>query len=149
MKDKEKQIEEMADIIFNSKYKNDYISPLKGANELYNAGYRKLPEDSVINTPTIQSYSTHNNDLVVLSREEYEKLKMLEEGHITCEDVLEFVEKARKETAERDFNTIIKALEERKERVKAFYGIAESVGADIAIRTVKELAKQFGVEIKE
>lgn len=57
--------------------------------------------------------------------------------------------KRSKETAERDFYTIIKALEERKERVKAFYGIAESVGADIAIRTVKELAKQFGVEIKE
>ena len=54
--DKQKQIEEMADIIFNSRYKNDYISPLKGANELYNAGYRKIPEDSV-----------------VLTREEYEK----------------------------------------------------------------------------
>lgn len=45
---KQKQIEEMAEIIFNSKYKNDYISPLKGANELYNAGYRKIPENAVV-----------------------------------------------------------------------------------------------------
>lgn len=42
--DKQKQIEEMANIIFDSRYKNDYISPLKGANELYNAGYRKESE---------------------------------------------------------------------------------------------------------
>ena len=94
-----------------------------------------------------QSKLTENS--VVLSKEEYEKLKTLEEGHITCEDMLEFVEKARNETAEQDFCTIIKALEERKERVKAFYGVAESAGVDIAIRTVKELAEQFGVEIKE
>ena len=54
-----------------------------------------------------------------------------------------------KETAERDFNAIIKALEERKDRVEAFYGVAESVGVDVAIKTVKELAKQFGIKIKE
>ena len=46
-------------------------------------------------------------------------------------------EKQIEETAEQDFCTIIKALEERKERVKAFYGVAESAGVDIAIRTVK------------
>lgn len=63
--------------------------------------------------------------------------------------LVEELKQARKETAREIFDTIIKALEERKERVKAFYGIAESVGADVAIRTIKELAKQFGVEIKE
>ena len=51
--------------------------------------------------------------------------------------------------AEKDFNAIVQALEERKERVKSFYGVNESVGVDIAIKTVKELAKQFNVEIKE
>ena len=54
-----------------------------------------------------------------------------------------------KETAEKDFNSIIQALEERKDIVKAFYGVDESVGVNIAIRTVKELAKQFNVKIKE
>ena len=91
----EKEIEEMARTMGKcKKYKNcedcietykkvlDKKAKLKDcelyyeATTLYNAGYRKLPEDSV-----------------VLSREEYEKLKMFKEGHITCEDTLEFVEK--------------------------------------------------------
>ena len=29
------------------------------------------------------------------------------------------------------------------------YWVKESVGADLAIRTVKELAKEFGVEVEE
>ena len=129
MEDREKQIEEMVSIMASSN--NPFVDvPIeimpKVAEALYNAGYRKLPEDSV-----------------VLSREEYEKLKYT---WITDSDAYK---KGCKETAEQDFNTIIKALEERKDRVKAFYGVAESVGVDIAIRTVKELAKQFGVEIKE
>ena len=98
---------------------------------------------------------------VVLSREEYSELKAENDKYVKdCIDyiatisklenkVWEVEQQASKETAEQDFNTIIKALEERKDRVKAFYGVAESVGVDIAIRTVKELAKQFNVEIKE
>ena len=157
MKDKEKQIEEIAKVLdkcCNFYDKNgvhlgnkcnsrdceywcdtNYLCcsyNKKEATALYNAGYRKLPKDSV-----------------VISMEEYKKLKMLEEGHITCDDVYEYVVNSRKETVEKDFITIIKALEERKERVHSFYGVSESVGVDIAIKTVKELAKQFGVEIKE
>lgn len=56
------------------------------------------------------------------------------------------VKQVSKETAEKDFNAIIQALEERKDRVKAIYGVYESVGVDIAIRTVKGLAKQYRVE---
>lgn len=56
-----KQIEEMAKIIINTRYKNDYISPLRGAEALYNAGYRKV-----------------NDNEVVISNEEYEKLKFSE-----------------------------------------------------------------------
>lgn len=56
---------------------------------------------------------------------------------------------SRKETAERDFSHIIKALEIKKASIITHYGVKESVGADVAIRTVKEIAKQFGVEIKE
>lgn len=87
---------------------------------------------------------------VVLSREEYERItKELVTEQRATEIAKEYFEKMHKETAEKDFNTIVKALEERKGKVEAFYGVAESVGVDIAIRTVKELAKQYGVEIKE
>ena len=54
------------------------------------------------------------------------------------------VEQAVKDTAKE----ILQGLEERKERVEAFYGIAESVGVDIAIRAVKEIVKQKGVEVE-
>ena len=91
---------------------------------------------------------------VVLSRDNYNRLKrdseLYEARH---EEKLKFFAKvynqSSKETAEKIFNDIIQALEERNDRVEAFYGVAESVGVDIAIRTVKELAKQFGVKIKE
>ena len=86
----------------------------------------------------------------MLSREEYKRItKELVTEQRATEIAKEYFEKMRKETAEKDFNTIVKALEERKGRVEAFYGVAESVGVDIAIRTVKELAKQFGIKIKE
>lgn len=75
-------------------FKHGMCNAYRHAEALYNAGYRKLPEDSV-----------------VLSREEYEKLKMLEECHITCEDMLEFVEKARKETAEEILNAVVGAID--------------------------------------
>ena len=76
--DKQKEIEEMAEIIFNSRYKNGYISPLKGANALYNAGYRKIPENAV-----------------VLTREEYTNYLVEYIG------VKEIAERIRKETAEK------------------------------------------------
>ena len=72
------------------------------------------------------------------------------DGGASCHWCIEQHEKkASKETAERDFNTIVKALETKKASVITNYGIKESVGADVAIRKVKELAKSFGVEIKE
>lgn len=134
----DKEIEEMAKVIKSAneidciricdtcKYYDDDTKCIsfRQAIALYNAGYRKLPEDSV-----------------VLSREEYIDLSRNYVG--------EQVAQARKETSEQDFNAIIKALETKKASIITHYGIKESVGADIAIRTVKELAKQFGVEIKE
>ena len=101
-----------------------------------NLGYRKLPKDSV-----------------VLSKEEYEVLKIKEKEKHWFETCMSVWKNSKidssKETADKIFNDIIQALEERKDSVKEFYGVAESVGADVAIRAVKNLAKQFGVEIKE
>lgn len=154
MKDKEKQIEEMAKdiehqkmfgpcIFENCPFREDdeiLCNNCKVAQYLYNKHYLpKLPKDSV-----------------VLSREEYrEYVDNENEAYYRGQHETEVyykniqIPRERKETAERDFNAVIKALETKKTSILTHYGIKESVGADIAIRTVKELAKQFGVEIKE
>lgn len=111
------------------------------SRELYEQGYRKLPEDSV-----------------VLSKEEYERLKNSrnirvvtkyeEDDYEICipaSDYDEMLKQECKETAKE----ILQGLEEKKERVKAFYGTDESVGVDIAIRAIKEILKQKGVEVEE
>lgn len=109
------------------------------AKELYNADYRKIDKDSV-----------------VLSKEEWREYvdnenKAYYRGQHETEVYYKNIQipRERKETAERDFNAIIKALETKKASIMTHYGIKESVGADVAIRTVKELAKQFDIEIKE
>ena len=148
MKDKEKQIEEMfqdvAKVMCDCEDKERFFRPRRYECRkccmhtviqhivffLRNSDYQKLNE-------------------VVLTLEELNTIKKNEYLRGKTQQCWDIQKKARKETAKRDFNTIIKALEERKDRVKAFYGVAESVGADIAIRTVKELAKQLGVEIEE
>lgn len=111
MKEKEQQIEEMAKEIFSyvdsKDRKNVYIvhsgfaEDMKTyshnygvAERLYNAGYRKIPQNARIFCPTADT------KMVLLSREELERVK----------------EQARKETAEKIW---------------------------------KEIAKKFGVEVKE
>lgn len=138
MKDKEKQIEEIFDIL----NKFEFFQGQRAGRELWNDKPKEVQDkdisDFVRDINYIRSYL---QDSVVLSREEYE-------SDLTAQYDVGY-EFGSKETAERDFNTIIKALEDRKQRVKAFYGIVESIGADIAIRTVKELAKQYGGEIEK
>lgn len=126
------QLKELAKIIrfvlenrTDIQYIPDLAFPI--AKELLKHYQPKLPENAVV-IPEKITEQTSPSDLIKIAK---------------------YNESVRKKTAERDFCTIIKALEERKERVKAFYGIAESVGADIAIRTVKELAKQYGVDLGE
>lgn len=128
MKYKEKQIEEMAKVIDDRLIEaRSWLGSMNRgegywiAQKLVEHYQPKLPEDSV-----------------VLSREEYEKLKTLEEGHITCEDMLEFVEKARKETADKIFNDIFKLEVYDDGWNKTYYK-----------DHIEKLAKQFGVEIKE
>ena len=160
--DKEKLIEEMA-LQFAKKYCKtcgcencdwayefgtkeesceDYLHYKQMAEHFYNLGYRDC------------------KDKVVLPKEEYEKLQSdikrlvyqncnLKIENKNLEENLEIELLKSKETAEKAFNTIIKALEERKDRVKIVYGIAEKVGIDMAISEVKRIAKQLGIEIKE
>ena len=120
--DKQKQIEEMGNIVFKSRYKNDYIFPLKAANELYNAGYRKIPENAV-----------------VLTREEYEELKSLAEGH--CEycylmDLPDF----ESERLVRDTT--------RKETAKKIYQMADEIATgsqNDGVNILCAIAKEFGL----
>ena len=108
---------------------------------LYNAGYRKLPKDSV-----------------VLSREEYEKLKSRADNkcRYDCDliDMPDFerektlIEKTRKETAEKILKLVDNKLDLYRNGVIG--GSLYDSGYQSAIydikRTIKEL---FNVEIKE
>ena len=128
MKDNEKQIEEMAKVIGNT-----WLVDLEGntkdvcevldevdinniARELYDKNYRKLPEDSV-----------------VLSKEEYEKLKYT---WITDSDAYK---KGCKETAEKIFKMLISKLESNQ------FLSGERIIMEV---DVENLAKQFDVEIE-
>ena len=119
MKDKEKQIEEMVSIMAASN--NPFVDvPVEimpnVAEALYNAGYRKLPENSI-----------------VLSNEEYERItKELVTEQRATEIAKEYFEKTCNETAEKFLQLAYDRCLE-----KSF------------IKKVEELAKQFGVEIKE
>ena len=137
MKDKEKQIEEMANICCGSEiscsqcfkeYKNitgikikkraDHCQAYNYAENLYNAGYHKLTEDSV-----------------VLSRKEFDEFRK-DQAEVKFLK-RKIIEQARKETAE-------KILDEMFECINSF-------GVDyVDIREkLKEIATREGVEIKE
>lgn len=142
---KEQQIEEIAKDINNSwfvksngdicgtnvKLKKNDIKMI--AHQLVLEGYRKIPEDSV-----------------VLSREEYDNLKLeLQKAHNKGVqvgfDMTKFKEqsiknKASKETAEKIFKMLISELESNK----FLYGKRIIMKVD-----VENLAKQFGVEEKK
>lgn len=116
MKEQEKQIKEMAKDYYG--YSIDLEDDCKFvAEEMYNKGHRKLPEDSV-----------------VLSRKEYEKLKYT---WITDSDAYK---KGCKEMAEKIFKMLISELESNQ------FLSGERIIMEV---DVENLAKQFGVEIKE
>ena len=89
--DKQKQIEEMAKVISNARDSyygtsagNGYYTPVEYyAKELYNAGYRKIPENAVV--------LTDKKDI-----RQYEWSKLVDKM-----GVIEFGEKVRKETSEK------------------------------------------------
>jgi hypothetical protein len=94
---------------------------------LYILGYRKLPEDSV-----------------VLSREEYEVLKIKEKEKHWLQTCMSIWKNAKiegsKETAEKIFNKILDFI--HYETFRKGYELKKVESK------VQELAKQFGVEIK-
>ena len=114
------------------------------AEELLKHYQPKLLEDSVVQ-PTVQSYSTHDNDLVMLSRKEYEKLNM---KYISA---LEQLETKGKEMAEKILNDVYHAMAVtyvgRVMTWGKFCDIAEKYSFEIPQETFT--VKQLGVEIKE
>ena len=96
----------------------------KVAEALYNAGYRKYPEDSV-----------------VLSKEEYRRItKELVTEQRATEIAKEYFEKMHKETAEKIFKMLISKLDSNQ-----FLSGKRIIMED----HVENLAKQLDVEIKE
>lgn len=161
MKDKEKQIEEMAEIMCSPCPDGKecsgtwcYKRVLDCANEFYEQGYRKLPEDSV-----------------VLSREEYEKGVIERESMRNQITELFNDREELKETTEQLRKEIITLSQElvnsRKEMAEKFVDLLTNNGKRqtlpiednkgsicdkayiIPQSHLRQVAKQLGVEIKE
>ena len=168
MEDKEKHIEEMSNLInknlFN--YLNQDNLSCKDvcdllANELLKYYQPKFPEDSVINTPTIQCETYSNDELIVISKEEYKCLKSIEKSYDPfwfcsfggcegvckeCKDTCEMsiCVKERKETAERYKVAMMLSIQEMQKYLEI-----DEEQAKILYHHNAEIAKQFSGEIKE
>lgn len=148
MKDKEKQIEEMAKIMLYSIQIPDeitsavkveeirkayYLPVLNYAIRLYNAGYRKLPEDSVVLSMEDKAKFVHIDTLKNIKS--ISQLKELLNNITAINDLMGY----------NDRELEIRQ-EERKETAEYFL---KEYGYLLSQRAKDEIAKQFGVEIKE
>lgn len=130
------------------------INELESKNERLNKSDTSKEESSIEYYTLYRDLKRENKKLSKEIDRLYEiKLdlenQLIEKGWTEYEGADEIEKRVNEAASKKIYKIIIQALEERKERVKSFYGIAESVGVDIAIRTVKELAKQPEAEIKE
>lgn len=107
------------------------------ANKLYNAGYRKIRDESVVLTnkeydklglfeETVQEYKSDNGQLVLVK--EQKKLQKY------STDIADFI---RKETAKEILNELIDSSNKI-----TFFDCRMALGLD-------KLAKQYGVEVEE
>ena len=115
-----------------------------------------------INTPTVQCEAYSQNDLVVISKEEYyelkqartllefreETIKSLEDANIRYAKALELKvnEKERMETAEKAFE-LVKKIIDKKYAIETT--LTKTTLSNIINHIEKEFAKQFDVKIKE
>ena len=141
MEDKEKQILEMEKTMRKVYVKYGVVSLPLFAQELYNAGYRKIDKDSVVLSK--EEYKLLTNDLDKgdygdfergYSQAHKEMLKDCIESNKKAEQI--GYEKGSKETAEK-FAILLKAKMPCEEVFKGVW------------HRIDETAKQFGVEIKE
>lgn len=155
---KQEQIEGMAQIIFNSKYKNGDISPLKGANELYNAGYRKIPKNGVIidkdenpclSCPVPKSEREIADcsticGAIQLGIDWKNQCRVLVRDYYRLEQEFKNVRKSIAKEIFRDIFRIIfiQYVDEIGRREKY-------IDSDLFIEDLRELAKKYGVEEEE
>ena len=105
-------------------FKYGQCNSYRQAEALYNTGYRKSPKDSV-----------------VLSREEQERILTATEKRI--KELKRQILQARKETAEKILNELLDFVN------GWFEGVENNDFCVELNRISKDLAKQYGVEIKE
>ena len=132
-----KQIEEMAQIINGSTELDTiaYYRCMNIAKTLYNAGYRKLPEDSV-----------------VLSREEWKQIK--NSLYYSKEELEKKLQRERKETTEKILNEVLQEIFYYfdVQSVKELNGkslLASTMTFDVVTDKIFEIATREAVEIKE
>lgn len=155
MKTKQEQIEEIAKIIDEMYWVYDTTAG-DIAEELYNAGYRKIQDGTVVLTneeydklglfeETVQEYKSDNGQLVLVK--EQKKLQKY------STDIADFI---RKETAKDIFqkvvNICIKEEDFQDGTVNTqleplYFGIMN--GCAFIRGEVKKLAEQYGVEVEE
>lgn len=87
--DKQKQIEEMALLLYNSQRQIDIFNPYSIAKLFCNAGYRKVPENAVVLTR--EEYARHKG----FSREEVEEISETATKNTRKETAEKFEEMAR------------------------------------------------------
>lgn len=157
----EKQIEEMAkemeecgdvsceDCKKTHAYNGDYFHcyAIDYAETLYNAGYRKLPENAVVTTREMYDelykkanlYEYQKENAVVLTKEEHKQwLKDCIESNKVVKEI------TRKETAREVIAKIIwYAVKHIKGKNK------DECFIEISFEKIDEIAKQYGVEIEE
>ena len=132
-----KQIEEMAQIINGSTELDTvaYYRCMNIAKTIYNAGYQKLPEDSV-----------------VLSREEWKQIK--NSLYYSKEELEKKLQRERKETTEKILNEVlqeifyyfdVQSVKELNEKSL----LASTMTFDVVTDKIFEIATREAVEIKE
>ena len=157
-KSKEVQDKDISDFVRDINYIRSYLQDsvvlsreeYEKLKSLYDTQKGAYMTSSIGNLPlTVEGLRNAVDEITRLNRVETELQELNIKYYNEAKDLRRELKQVSKETAERDFNAIIKVLETKKESIMTYYGVKESVGADVAIRTVKDLAKQFGVEIKE
>ena len=153
---KQEQIEEMAKIV--DEMYNVYTTTADDiADGLYNAGYRKIQDGTVVMTneeydklglfeETVQEYKSDNGQLVLVK--EQKKLQKY------STDIADFI---RKEMAKEIFQKVVNICRKEEEDFQdgtvntqlepLYFGIMN--GCAFIRNEVKELAEQYGVEVEE
>ena len=152
MKDKEKQIEEIKKIAsdLSKCVIQDYggVYFLESAEALFNAGYRKIPEGSVVlSAEEYSDYLTLQSNYAN-AKERCEKLQA--DNERLYRNIGKFKESVRKKTAKEILSDAEKelhkvAMEYANAGHKTYFAVCENIHHKV----ISPLAKQFGVEVEE